>query len=694
MCVPVLAACAALVPAMTVRADQTGFEQKISAFFTEDMTDDEALAAAQSMADDADAVGAVAGADVQAKAAQALEAYTSAKTAYFSTGNADGQSDAVAAEWAAQKAYGAEGLPDGAAVLSIVPRWCVSSCAQNADGSLTLGVEEWVVISYSDDGSAASTSAYMYSYSAVLSPSGDGYAVTSADGSSFRAQETAGDEQTAAAAASAGNDGLVGAAQFSYSPAAVTAYADQWAMSRNSAYVFHEGVDCANFVSQSMAAGGLPQTSTWRPESLAWVQCQVQIAYLGSTYSQAVAASASNVKQGNPVYYDWQGDGHYDHAAICVGTDAAGNPIVDAHTNARYHVSYNMGAAITKTVDIAGASGSSSNGGNSSNSNNNSASSGSNSSNSGNNSSSSGGSSQTVLNGVDYSPVYNFSYYVSTYPDLEQLYGSDPAGALRHFVQYGMKEGRQGSSSFDVNVYKENYADLRAAFGSDLTKYYMHYIQYGKNEGRNAATKISSGSSVSGNSQAVLNGVDYSAVYDFNYYINKYPDIKAAYGNNPAGALQHFVQYGMNEGRQGSASFYVWYYRGNYADLIMAYGDDLKPYYIHYVNFGQKEGRVATRKIASNVMIYDGVDYANVYDFCYYTKRYPDIMAAYGSDPAGALQHFLNYGMKEGRQAESSFNVNTYRSRYADLQAAFGNDLTLYFRHYLQYGKSEGRSGI
>ncbi len=557
MCVPVLAACAALVPAMTVRADQTGFEQKISAFFTEDMTDDEALAAAQSMADDADAVGAVAGADVQAKAAQALEAYTSAKTAYFSTGNADGQSDAVAAEWAAQKAYGAEGLPDGAAVLNLVPRWCVSSCAQNADGSLTLGVEEWVVISYSDDGSAASTSAYMYSYSAVLSPSGDGYAVTSADGSSFRAQETAGDEQTAAAAASAGNDGLVGAAQFSYSPAAVTAYADQWAMSRNSAYVFHEGVDCANFVSQSMAAGGLPQTSTWRPESLAWVQCQVQIAYLGSTYSQAVAASASNVKQGNPVYYDWQGDGHYDHAAICVGTDAAGNPIVDAHTNARYHVSYNMGAAITKTVDIAGASGSSSNGGNSSNSNNNSASSGSNSSNSGNNSSSSGGSSQTVLNGVDYSPVYNFSYYVSTYPDLEQLYGSDPAGALRHFVQYGMKEGRQGSSSFDVNVYKENYADLRAAFGSDLTKYYMHYIQYGKNEGRNAATKISSGSSVSGNSQAVLNGVDYSAVYDFNYYINKYPDIKAAYGNNPAGALQHFVQYGMNEGRQGSASFYV-----------------------------------------------------------------------------------------------------------------------------------------
>lgn len=138
----------------------------------------------------------------------------------------------------------------------------------------------------------------------------------------------------------------------------------------------------------------------------------------------------------------------------------------------------------------------------------------------------------------------------------------------------------------------------------------------------------------------------------------------------------------------------MWYYRGNYADLILAYGDDLKPYYLHYVNYGQKEGRVATRKIAANVMMYDGVDYANVYDFCYYTKRYPDIKAAYGNDPAGALRHFLNYGMKEGRQAESGFNVNIYRSRYADLRAAFGSDLTLYFRHYLRCGKSEGRSGI
>ena len=129
----------------------------------------------------------------------------------------------------------------------------------------------------------------------------------------------------------------------------------------------------------------------------------------------------------------------------------------------------------------------------------------------------------------------------------------------------------------------------------------------------------------------------------------------------------------------------------------MAYGDDLKPYYLHYVRFGQKEGRVATRKIPTNVMFYEGTDYANVYDFCYYTKRYPDIMAAFGHDPAGAIRHFIQYGIKEGRQAESSFNVISYQNNYPDLRAAFGtdsSDLVKYVMHYLKFGKSEGRSGL
>jgi len=680
---PALAACAVLWPSVTAYAGQDTFEADVNSFFSESMSDSEALAKAESIKNDTDEIGSVFGASAQAKVTDVLTAYENEKYAYLTEGEEPASDSGFLPEWQAQKEYIAEGLPDGASVDTLVPRWCVTACQTGPDGQMQIYVQEWDTESYTASGHAGNTTACMYEYYMYLTDTGDSYTITKADGQYFRSYEDSDDGGTLGHVSGGvlvgGSDGLVGAAQVTYNPAATIAYADRWAMSANTgSYVFHNGVDCANFVSQCLFAGGLPQSSTWKPESVAWVNCQAQQSYFGSLYSAPVTASASTVKIGNPVYYDWTGDGHYDHTAICVGTDAAGNPIVDAHTNARYHVSWDMKASArttSETIDIAGALG-----GNSAPSVTPTPKPSTPSSNG-----------QTTLNGTDYVPVYDFSYYINTYPDLKAAYGNNPAGALLHFVTYGMKEGRQGSSSFSVQVYKENYADLRAAFGNNLASYYLHYIQYGKREGRNATSEIES------KAETTLNGIDYSAVYDFNYYISKYPDIKAAYGNNPAGALRHFVTYGMDEGRQGSASFYVWYYRGNYADLILAYGDDLKPYYLHYVAYGQREGRVATRKIATNVMFYDGVDYANVYDFCYYTKRYPDIMNAFGHDPAGAIRHFIQYGIKEDRQAESSFNVISYQNNYPDLRAAFGtsaSDLMKYVIHYLTYGKAEHRSGL
>ena len=49
-----------------------------------------------------------------------------------------------------------------------------------------------------------------------------------------------------------------------------------------------------------------------------------------------------------------------------------------------------------------------------------------------------------------------------------------------------MKEGRQGSSEFNLDTYKANNPDLVAAFGDDNVKYYEHYISSGKAEGRKA----------------------------------------------------------------------------------------------------------------------------------------------------------------------------------------------------------------
>ena len=91
---------------------------------------------------------------------------------------------------------------------------------------------------------------------------------------------------------------------------------------------------------------------------------------------------------------------------------------------------------------------------------------------------------------------------------------------------------------------------------------------------------------------------------------------------------------------------------------------------------------------------YGGLDYAPVFDAAYYAGRYPDLMAAFGGDEAALFRHFIDFGMKEGRQACGLFNVWAYRERYPDSQEAFGADLPLYYRHYLQFGREEKRSPL
>lgn len=58
----------------------------------------------------------------------------------------------------------------------------------------------------------------------------------------------------------------------------------------------------------------------------------------------------------------------------------------------------------------------------------------------------------------------------------------------------------------------------------------------------------------------------YALVYDFDYYVNKYADVKEKYSNNRLGAFNHFLSIGMKEGRQAISTFDVYSYRMLYAD--------------------------------------------------------------------------------------------------------------------------------
>lgn len=276
---------------------------------------------------------------------------------------------------------------------------------------------------------------------------------------------------------------------------------------------------------------------------------------------------------------------------------------------------------------------------------------------------------------MDYSLVFDAAYYYNNNPDVAAVLGSDEAVLKEHFINFGMAEGREASENFSVKAYRYYNEDLQAAFGEDWKQYYLHYVNCGKTEQRRTTGLI-------------VNNMDYSLVFNAAYYYNNNPDVAAAYGNSEKNLFGHFINYGMAEGRISSQTFDVWAYKANNVDLKNAFGDQIVQYYQHYLTYGKDEGRVC---IASETM-YNGVDYAAVYDKEYYLSHNIDVADAFNGDTVATISHFVNYGMREGRQAIEGFNVNSYKNRYMDLQNAFGDNLEKYFIHYIQYGRLEGRN--
>lgn len=195
-----------------------------------------------------------------------------------------------------------------------------------------------------------------------------------------------------------------------------------------------------------------------------------------------------------------------------------------------------------------------------------------------------------TISGKNYAAVFNAEYYALNNADVLAAVGPEPAALLKHFVDCGMAEGRQGCETFNVWSYYNRYPDLRSAFGLNYTALYNHYMTAGVFEGR-----VGTGyENTMVGYQTVYNGVDYSAVYDFNYYYTHNADVAVANGWDDAKLLKHFVDCGMDEGRQASSSFNLNSYKYANYDLRIQFGDDNRQYYMHYISNGKAEGRVAT----------------------------------------------------------------------------------------------------
>jgi hypothetical protein len=80
--------------------------------------------------------------------------------------------------------------------------------------------------------------------------------------------------------------------------------------------------------------------------------------------------------------------------------------------------------------------------------------------------------------------VLDVDFYLAKYADLNAGFRNDHGAAMRHWLEYGINEGRQPSAEFDLRSYRERNADLRGAGNADLLN---HWLAYGQHEGRIAS---------------------------------------------------------------------------------------------------------------------------------------------------------------------------------------------------------------
>lgn len=79
------------------------------------------------------------------------------------------------------------------------------------------------------------------------------------------------------------------------------------------------------------------------------------------------------------------------------------------------------------------------------------------------------------------------------------------------------------------------------------------------------------------------------------------------------------------------------------------------------------------------------------FDSKFYANQNADLMNAFGYNEQALLNHYINYGIAEGRIASICFDVNFYKGMYGDLKQAYGNNNQAYYDHFINWGINEGR---
>ena len=83
-----------------------------------------------------------------------------------------------------------------------------------------------------------------------------------------------------------------------------------------------------------------------------------------------------------------------------------------------------------------------------------------------------------------------------------------------------------------------------------------------------------------------------------------------------------------------------------------------------------------------------------VFDAWYYHAQHGDLAKAFGLVPKSLFNHYVNYGITEGRKASPIFDVKDYISLNGDLKQAFGNNYAKGIKHFAEFGLNSDRNRI
>ena len=121
-----------------------------------------------------------------------------------------------------------------------------------------------------------------------------------------------------------------------------------------------------------------------------------------------------------------------------------------------------------------------------------------------------------VYNDVDYSAVFNPSYYKEKYADMA---GKTDQEALKHFATTGLEAGRRANEYFDVSFYAKKLGKSKL----NAFKYYLGYGIFDKDQaaGFDESTRTSSGVQYSGTSKPLVVSYEKGVFYNTQIYVEK-----------------------------------------------------------------------------------------------------------------------------------------------------------------------------